>query len=136
MSNNTLDGKCNNFKNKTKKEIKKTLFSDSIPKRNRCSKERKGKEKGPERKSASERRALGQMGFDDGVHHNRKNEDICCGNVKGVFNCVHCYSVFHNGVTYYNHLCDGKRSVGYLCEICEEILKTASEYAVHVRNHK
>ncbi|GFY49231.1 hypothetical protein TNIN_25021 [Trichonephila inaurata madagascariensis] len=40
------------------------------------------KEKGPERKSAIERRALGQMVFDDGVHHNRKNEDTCYGNVK------------------------------------------------------
>ncbi|GFY58786.1 hypothetical protein TNIN_347611 [Trichonephila inaurata madagascariensis] len=52
-----------------------------------------------------------------------------------VFSCIQCYEVFRTNKQYYNHLCSGKRKVGYLCDICEEILKTATEYAVHVKDH-
>ncbi|GFR31680.1 hypothetical protein TNCT_372151 [Trichonephila clavata] len=52
-----------------------------------------------------------------------------------LFNCVQCCKIFQTNEQYCNHLCAGKISVGYVCEICEEILKTATEYAVHVKDH-
>ncbi|GFQ94705.1 hypothetical protein TNCT_454201 [Trichonephila clavata] len=51
------------------------------------------------------------------------------------FNCVQCNAIFYSNKEYYNHICAGKTTVGYLCEICEEILKTVLEFKKHVKDH-
>ncbi|GFV38626.1 hypothetical protein TNCV_770331 [Trichonephila clavipes] len=51
------------------------------------------------------------------------------------FECVQCCAIFTTNIEFYNHLCAGKRSVGYPCEICEKILKDAHNYRKHVKDH-
>ncbi|GFW86219.1 hypothetical protein TNCV_4779311 [Trichonephila clavipes] len=51
------------------------------------------------------------------------------------FECVQCCAIFNTNIVFYNHLCAGKRSVGYPCDICEKILKDAHNYQKHVKDH-
>ncbi|GFW26453.1 hypothetical protein TNCV_1163901 [Trichonephila clavipes] len=64
-----------------------------------------------------------------------KNQNLIIKKPVRVLSCVQCHDIFPTNKQYYNHLCLGKRKVGYLCDICEKILKTTTKYAVHVKDH-
>ncbi|GFR00991.1 hypothetical protein TNCT_82891 [Trichonephila clavata] len=99
-------------------DVKKTVSSHSIEKKN-------------ETRSCSEDLQITVCNKSSG----KKSQYLPKRGPPTFFNCTQCLRIFWTNEQFSNHLCAGKRSVGYPCEVCEKILKTATEYAIHVKAH-